>query len=195
MFLPKKSNQGMRGAGPSFGITTSFTLQTFPVPPSTTVFLYTWSMTASEASSLFDVYQSFSLGQVPPEFGSELVLEKGSKRGLITVTLQGVWFGPSSAFNATISPLLNNIGQSPNSRLVQPGSYIDSVEFFAGDDGPLNTTGVPDGHSNFYVKSLLTPESQPIPEESSTAFMNYLATTGYDSDIVSRPLHKTPFEG
>jgi hypothetical protein len=148
-------------------------------------------MTASETSSFFDIYQSFSLGQVPPEFGSELLITKASHRGLITVTLQGVWFGPNSAFEAIISPLLNNIRQSPNTQLIQPGPYIDSIKFFAGDDGRLNTTGVPDDHSNFYVKSLLTPESQPISKESSKALMNYLATTGVDSDIVSRPLHTT----
>ncbi|KXN89297.1 Reticuline oxidase [Leucoagaricus sp. SymC.cos] len=174
---------GMRGAGPSFGITTSITVQTFPVPPSATVFTYNWDMAADKASSAVQAYQSFSLGQVPPEFGSEFMLYKGSKKGRVGMTLQGVWFGDADLFEDTINPLLNQIDQQPQETHVQPGSYINSVAFFGDEDGRLNTTGIPDGNDNFYVKSLLTPESQPIATESWDAFANYLANQGFSTSL------------
>lgn len=99
------------------------------------------------------------------------------------MTLQGVWFGDESAFDGIINPLLNQIGQRTQSQQVTPGRYIDSVAFFGGEDGRLNTTGRPDGHDNFYVKSLLTPESQPIGNESAQAFMTYLANEGFGTNL------------
>ncbi len=176
----------MRGAGPSFGITTSITIKTFPVPPSATVFLYTWDVTAATASSFLDAYQTFSLGRVSPGFGSELLLTKGSKKGRVNVVLQGVWFGPAKAFDSVINPLLKEIGQKPKSQRIKPGTFIDSVVFFGDNGGKLNTNGTPDGHDTFYVKSLLTPESQPMAQKSQRAFMDYLANEGFTSKLVRR---------
>lgn len=176
----------MRGAGPSFGITTSITVKTFPVPSSTTVFTYTWDMTAATASDVLDAYQSFSLGNVPPGFGSELLLSKGSTKGRVSITLQGVWFGAANAFDDTIDPLLKKINERPQSRHKKAGTYIDSVAFFGEAGGRLNTTGIPDEHSAFYVKSLLTPESQPMTRTSQRAFMDYLANEGFTSAVVGR---------
>jgi hypothetical protein len=175
----------MRGAGPSFGITTSITVQTFSVPPSATEFNYTWEFTAPKASAVLDAFQSFSLGQVPPEFGSELLIQRGSRKGRISFTLQGVWFGDNDSFDGVINPLLGAIDQQPHDQHVIPGSYIDSVAYFGEDDGRLNTTIIPDTHNNFYVKSLLTPEGQPMTKESQTIFMNYLADEGFSSNLVS----------
>jgi len=174
---------GMRGAGPSFGITTSITVKTFPAPPSATVFLYTWDVTAATASSFLDAYQSFSLGRVSPGFGSEFLLTKGSKKGRINIVLQGVWFGPAKDFESIIDPLLEKIGQEPQNQEITPGTFIDSVAFFGDNDGKLNTTGTPDGHDTFYVKSLLTPESQPMTQESQRAFMEYLGNEGFVSKL------------
>ncbi|KAF9447904.1 Glucooligosaccharide oxidase [Macrolepiota fuliginosa MF-IS2] len=174
---------GMRGAGPSFGITTSITVKTFPVPPSATVFLYTWDLPAASASNVLDIYQTFSLGKVPLGFGSELLLSKGNKKGRVSVTLQGVWFGSAKTFNGVITPLLGKISQKPQTQQVQSGTYIDSVAFFGDKDGKLNTTGIPDDHSAFYVKSLLTPEGQPMTQSSQRAFMEYLANEGITSRI------------
>jgi hypothetical protein len=178
----------MRGAGPSFGITTSITVQTFSVPPSATVFSYSWDLSAEEASSTLDAYQTFSLGQVPPEFGSELVFGKGSTQGRISITLQGVWFGEEDGFDGAINPLLNAIGTQSQNQQIIPGTYIDSVAFFGDEpDERLNTTNIPDQQDNFYVKSLLTPQGQPIMNASQVAWMNYLANEGFSSQIVGSP--------
>ncbi len=174
----------MRGAGPSFGITTSITVKIFPVPPSATVFLYTWDMTVATASSFLDTYQSFSLGRVSPGFGSELLLTKGSKKGRVNVVLEGAWFGPAKSFDSIINPLLKKIGQKPQNQQIKPGTFIESVAFFGGKDGRLNTSSVPDGHGTFYVKSLSTPEGQPMTQESQKAFMEYLANEGFTSKLV-----------
>ncbi|EKM77123.1 hypothetical protein AGABI1DRAFT_115352 [Agaricus bisporus var. burnettii JB137-S8] len=172
---------GMRGAGPSFGITTSMTIKTFAVPPSATVFQYTWDLNATSAASFLNAYQTFSLGQVPPQFGSELVLSKGSRQGRVSITLQGVWYDAANKFDAIIRPLVMKVSQKPRIQMVKAGKYIDSVAFFGESNNRLNTTNAPDTFDTFYVKSLLTPESQPMTTKSSQAFMQYLANQGFQS--------------
>jgi hypothetical protein len=177
----------MRGAGPSFGITTSITVKTFPVPPSVTIFQYTWDLNTTIASSFLNAYQTFSLGQVPPQFGSELLLMKGSKQGRVSVTLQGVWYDSPNKFDAVIQPLLKQVGgQKPVNQIVKAGKYIDSVAFFGEMNNRLNTTGVPDEIDTFYVKSLLTPEKQPMTMKSCQSLMQYLANQGFNAQIVNK---------
>jgi FAD/FMN-containing dehydrogenase len=64
----------MRGAGGSFGIATSITVQTLAAPPTATIFSYNWHFTASEAAQGLGVFRSFVL---PPEFGAEVVFTRG----------------------------------------------------------------------------------------------------------------------
>jgi hypothetical protein len=175
----------MRGAGPSFGITTSITVKTFAVPPSVTIFQYTWDLNVTTASSFLNAYQTFSLGQIPPQFGSELLLMRGSRQGRVSVTLQGVWYDVAGKFDAVVRPLLMKVDQRPMNQTVEVGRYIDSVAFFGGMGDRLNTSNVPDAFDTFYVKSLLTPESQPMTRGSCQALIQYLANEGFQAQIVS----------
>ncbi|THV05853.1 hypothetical protein K435DRAFT_789874 [Dendrothele bispora CBS 962.96] len=46
----------------------------------------------------------------------------------------------------------------------------------------LNTTGTRDSNDTFYAKSLMTPQDVPMTEEAMGAMMEYLGTTGFESD-------------
>lgn len=176
----------MRGAGPSFGIVTSITIKTFPVPPTTVTFQYNWDLTAEKATSILDAYQKFSLGHVPPEFGSELTGVKGSEKGKVAIAISGIWSGPEDTFNPVIAPLLHQIGHKPQNQTVKAGAYIESLQFFGEKGGRLNTTVIPDQPNTFYPKSLLTPENQPMTQKSLHVFMKYLANEGFTTEVVSR---------
>jgi hypothetical protein len=44
------------------------------------------------ASAVLNAFKSFSLGQISTEFGSELLIQRGSRTGRVNFTLQSVWF-------------------------------------------------------------------------------------------------------
>jgi hypothetical protein len=177
--------QAMRGAGGSFGITTSIEVTTFPAPPSATVFQYTWDLSVADAASGVAAFQSFVQTDIPPEFGAYMNLFKGSASGRVAVQLSGGWYGPANGLNTTIAPFLSQIATSPQTTL-NVGTYINSVAVLGRSTGSqtLNTSAVPDNHDTFYAKSIMTPESSPMSTSAITAFMSYLAHEGFSSTMV-----------
>ena len=179
----------MRGAAPSFGITTSITVQTFPAPPSVTVFEYNWNMKPSEAANAISAFQQFAKTNIPKEYGSHFVLGRGNALGELAFGLVGGWYGPADKFNSTIAPFLAKVRQ-PDTTKFTIGSYINSVEYLGGL-GTLNTSA-PDTTDTFYAKSLVTPEASPISGKALNAFTKYLANA--ENNLVnlfsnmSRPL-------
>ncbi|KAH6885574.1 glucooligosaccharide oxidase [Coprinopsis sp. MPI-PUGE-AT-0042] len=77
----------LRGAAPSFGIVTSFTAETVPMPSSPTVFDYGWTLSASELSTAIDNLQKFTLGtSSPPELSGEYYISQGPRPGTNAVS-------------------------------------------------------------------------------------------------------------
>jgi len=171
----------LRGAAGSFGITTSITVKTFPAPPSATVFEYTYDLNVTDASNGLTAFQSFVQTNIPPEFGAEINLGKGSSSGKVSFTIVGGWYGAASKLNATIAPLLAKLPANPKTSL-NVGSYINSVQALAGSQS-LDTSTAPDVHDTFYAKSLMTPASSPMSAAAIKAFVNYLAHEGFDSTM------------
>jgi len=167
----------MRGAGPSFAITTSITVKTFPAPPSATVFQYGWNLNPSDAAHVISTFQTFVQTDLPQEFDAEFVLGKGNSEGTLSIGLTGGWYGPAASFNAVIAPFLGVV-PAPSTTTLTVGTYINSVTYLGGK-GTLNTTA-PDNTDTFYVKSLMTP---PMSDAALLAFMNYTAVPGFTSDL------------
>lgn len=176
------SCQAMRGSAGSFGITTSIEVTTFPAPPSATVFEYQWDMSVSDAANGIAAFQSFVQTNIPPEFGAEITLGRGSASGRVSFLLIGGWYGQATALNATVAPLLAQLPSNPAVTL-NVGTYINSVQVLAGSQS-LDTTTGPDTHDTFYAKSLMTPASSPMSTAAITAFMNYLGNEGFSSTTV-----------
>ena len=170
----------MRGAGPSFGITTAITVKTFPAPSSATVFQYVWNMDPTDAANAVSVFQEFSTSNIPSQFGAEFVIGRGNAAGQLSFGLTGGWYGPEQNLSSVIQPFLSQVGPPASTNLV-PGSYIDSVAYLGG--GSLSTSG-PDSRDTFYAKSLMTPAASPISSAALLAFMNYMANEGSNTDVV-----------
>jgi hypothetical protein len=174
----------MRGAASSFGITTSITVKTFAAPSFAKVFTYDYQMTTSQASSAMAAFQSFVQTNIPAELGMEINMGKGNTRGSISFSLAGAWYGAQgSALNNTLAPLLAQLPKPQSVSFTGNGTYIDSVRVLSGT--PLNTSSGPDETDTFYAKSLITPSGQPMTAAAISAYINYLATTGFDSSTVS----------
>ena len=172
----------MRGASGSFGVVTCIEVETFAAPESATTFLYTWNLSAADAAIATQHFQNFVQGNIPQEFGAELVFEKGSSTGRVSLGLTGGWYAPADQFAAVIAPLLDNL-PPPSGQTVTPGTYIASVQNLGGTN-QLNTTGIPDNHDTFYAKSIMTPEASPMTLTALSAFTSYLGNEGFTKDLV-----------
>ncbi|PFH46160.1 Glucooligosaccharide oxidase [Amanita thiersii Skay4041] len=172
----------MRGAGGSYGIVTSITVNTFQAPASAMVFEYMWQFSASAAANAASAFQQFVQGtDLPREFDSEFTISKGNSPGTVTLQFVGGWYGPQDQFNAVVSPYLAQLPR-PSSSKFTPGSYINSVAYLAGGDS-LNVHDKPDGTDTFYAKSLMTPENSPISLTALNAFMSYMGNEGYNTNL------------
>ena len=141
-------------------------------------------MTSSQASSAISAFQSFAQTNIPPELGMEINMGSGNSRGSVSFELAGAWYGAKgSALNTTLSPLLAKLPKPQSVTLSGNGTYIDSVRVLSGT--PLNTASASDETDTFYAKSLITPSGTPMSAAAISAYVNYLATTGFDSSTVS----------
>ncbi|KAJ3992064.1 hypothetical protein F5050DRAFT_1019795 [Lentinula boryana] len=171
----------LKGAAPSFAITTSIEVNTYAAPSYAIVMQYTWSNMDYEiaAKSMYS-FQNFSLAGPASPFSGELVITKGSQEGQVTFGFTGAWYGQKGSAVPTLQSWLDTMPVPTSSSLAGNGSYIDTVAQLSGNN--LNTTQAADSTDTFYAKSLMTPEGDPMSFEACSAFMQYLATEGFSSN-------------
>jgi len=170
----------LRGAGPSFAITTSIEFAVFPAPASVIIFQYNWQLDVEKAATALDTFQKFVVEpNLPPEFGAEIVLTRGAIAGNVSWGLTGAWHGDPSLLNGTVAPFLAAMPPL-NAVTFTPGNWIESVSVLAGDT--LNTSSAPDHTDTFYAKSLMTPASSPMNKAARTSFMSNVAHEGFTSN-------------
>ena len=173
----------MQGSASSFGITTSITANTFAAPSNAIIFHYEWQqIDYTAAADALGAFQDFVQTEIPAELGIEMIVGKGQSLGGVYLGLEGGWYGNPEVMNSTLQPFLNSLPTPSTISFLGNGSYIDSVSVLGG--GSLNTKSKPDINDTFYAKSLMTPEAQPLTSDARTAFMKYLATDGFQSDLV-----------
>jgi hypothetical protein len=126
-------------------------------------------------------FQSFVQTNIPAELGMEINMGAGESRGSISFDLSGAWYGAQgSALNNTLAPLLAQLPKPQSVSFSGNGTYIDSVRILS-KPTPLDTSSAADETDTFYAKSLITPSGQPMTAAAISAYINYLATTGWDS--------------
>ncbi|KAF5365881.1 hypothetical protein D9757_011047 [Collybiopsis confluens] len=171
----------LKGAAPSFAITTSIEVNTFAAPSYAIVMEYTWeNMDYKTAGKAMYSFQNFSLSGPAAPFAGELVLGRGSRQGSVTFGFTAAWYGKKGSAIPTIQPWLDVMPTPSSSKLVGNGSYIDSVSQLS--ESPLDTSSGPDATDTFYAKSIMTPEGDPMTLEACTSFMQYLSTKGFSSN-------------
>ena len=111
--------QAIRGAAPSFGVITSFTVKTQSAPASNVFFNYVFSpLNVTAAVETFLAYQNFGANNAPPTLGMDVVLGNGD------FEVSGVFYGPTSDFTAVIQPLLDAVPQQPKSKSVNTYNWL-----------------------------------------------------------------------
>ncbi|KAK4224178.1 Glucooligosaccharide oxidase [Podospora fimiseda] len=169
----------LRGAADSFGIVTTFHLQTSPAPP--TVINFSWSFpdalsTPSVATDIFLAIQSVSLNSsvINRNIGYGVTISNNAT----SYTLHGTYFGTIQDFNSTISPaFLNAIPYPPGSdSTIEETDWITSLTLLGGAptlEIPLHGYKERD---NFYAKSVTT--AQPFTRSALEAFFTFAYTKG-----------------
>ncbi|KAG6834787.1 hypothetical protein H0H93_007378 [Arthromyces matolae] len=137
-------------------------------------------MDSSTAAKALSAVQNFVQTNIPSQLGLEIVLGKGTSSGTVSFELSGGWYGQPQDLDSVLAPLLRQLPSGPW-KSIKKGSYIESVTTLAG--GSLNTQP-PERRDTFYAKSLMTPESSPITDAALSAFVRYLAGTGFSSNTL-----------
>ncbi|KIK57925.1 hypothetical protein GYMLUDRAFT_86509 [Collybiopsis luxurians FD-317 M1] len=174
---------GLKGAAPSFAISTSIEVNTFAAPSYAIVMNYVWNdMDYKTAGESMFSFQNFSLSGPAAPFAGELDIFRGSREGTVNITFAAAWYGDEGSAIPTIQPWLDVMPTPDSAQLLGDGTYIDTVALLSGASHPVNTSTQPDTTDTFYAKSLMTPEGEPMTLEACTAFMKYLAIEGFASN-------------
>lgn len=169
----------LRGAAESFGIITTFYLQTEPAPSSVINFSFGLSAVLSSAATAANAFlslQNFVL--------SSPLVNRNISFGIYTdgnaFTLAGWSFEDEDYFSNTIRPAMLSGFPPPSSTSIRSLSWLDSLVNEAG--GPLSEplTGY-NAHDTFYAKSVVTRESQPLTLSALESFFSYIITQGRES--------------
>ncbi|KAF8915448.1 glucooligosaccharide oxidase [Mucidula mucida] len=148
----------LRGSASSFGITTFIRVATYPAPDSALYATYTWEMDIANATHTLSEFQRFVDSGIPAELG---------------------YFGSLETFSDTVKPFLSLLMEPANTSFFS-GNYIEGLSSLS--LASLNTSA-PDNTDTFYAKSLMTPDAEPMTWEAMEAFVTYLATDGFATNL------------
>ncbi|KAK4201200.1 putative glucooligosaccharide oxidase [Triangularia verruculosa] len=170
----------LRGAADSFGIVTTFYLQTWVAPEVVINFSYSFPQalaSVENATAAFMGVQNFSLSS--PVVDRNLGLGVTIGGNATSYLVHGTYFGSIETFNKTIAPaLLEAIPFAPalNESSVEPTDWITSLTMLGGEGNltvPLHGFVQQD---NFYAKSVTANVS--FTEEPIRKFFQYAYSFG-----------------
>ncbi|KAL8996219.1 MAG: hypothetical protein Q9169_004241 [Polycauliona sp. 2 TL-2023] len=170
----------LRGAADSFGIVTSFYLQTLPAPAS----VVNWSfripnMFASAATSAKYFLHIQTVAQ------NASVVDRNLGLGMYMdgqgFSISGTYFGSLTNFNNKIKPELLRGLPAPQSSTATSMTWIQSLTALA-DGQPLvqPTTGY-NLHDNFFAKSVVVPTSGQFTAATLTSYFDYMIKNGVNA--------------
>jgi len=167
----------VRGAADSFGIVTTFYLQTRPAPESITYFAFSFQGVFDSKARftntflhLQDVAKNASIVDNKISFGIYL-------DGYGTFSLSGAYFGSVAEFNSKVKDELLR-GLPSSTATVESMTWYDYLVKLSG----VSTLKTPvtgyDVHEEFFAKSVTVPESDGLASNTMNALYEHLKTAG-----------------
>ncbi|KAI9680572.1 MAG: hypothetical protein M1817_004012 [Caeruleum heppii] len=172
----------LRGAADSFGIVTTFNLQTQRAPQ--TVINFSFGIPAvmssrQSAASAFLHLQDFGLNSSAIDRRLSFGITSDGPNGP-SFRIGGTFFGGLDEFNNRIAAEMLRGLPPPATSNVRELDWIASLTDLAG--GPLvqPLTGY-DLHDTFFVKSIVTQESRPLTRAALESFWGYIIDSGVNA--------------
>ena len=170
----------MRGAADSFGITTSFYLQTQPVPASVVNWEYSFPnmfTSAATTTAVFTSVQAFALNAsiVDRKLGFGIYLDGTNFH------IDGTYLGDLTTFNSAIAPALLTGLPTPFSSTVQSVDWIESLTLLASPQPLQQPKEGYNLHDDFFAKSVVTPSSSPLTTDALNSYFSYIIENGVDA--------------
>lgn len=166
----------LRGAADSFGVVTTFYLQTLPAP--TAVINFSVSLpavlnSASIAANAFLKLQTF--------VRTSTLMNRNLTFGIYTdgsgFSLSGWYFGNQAYFTSTVLPTMLNGFPAAESTNIKAMSWLDSLVNEAGEPLAQPLSGY-SAHDTFYAKSITTRDSIPLTLAALKSFFAYVINQG-----------------
>jgi hypothetical protein len=168
----------MRGAGESFGVVTTFYMQTQPAPASVVNFSYDFNGLFSSVASIsafFTHVQTFAQNAsvVDANLGGLGMYMDGN--GL---SLSGVYLGSVAAYQATVEKELLRTLPAPASSSVKTLGWIDSLVALSGASTLATPVHGYSAHDNFFAKSVTVPQASPLTAAALSSYFGYMIQQG-----------------
>ncbi|KAL8711846.1 MAG: hypothetical protein Q9220_003790 [cf. Caloplaca sp. 1 TL-2023] len=170
----------LRGAADSFGIVTTFYLQTQPAPSS----VVNWSFSipnmfksAATSANYFLHIQNFAQNAsvVDRKLGVGIYMDGSG------FSISGTYFGTLADFNNRIKPELLRGLPSPTSSSATSMTWIQSLTALANGQSLQQPTTGYNQHDDFFAKSLVVPQSGPFTAASFTSYFDYIIKNGVNA--------------
>ncbi len=119
------------GGGGNFGVVTSFTFKTHPIPA---INLFTLEWAWGDAGAVLESWMQW-LSNTPKELWSNCQLDSNGSAGGGVVKVTGVFAGPTAACASALAPLLSAVGSTPSYQFVGPEDYFRAMTIEGGCEG------------------------------------------------------------
>ena len=167
----------LRGAADSFGIITTFHLQTQPSPASVVNWAYTLPgmyNSVAAPTAAFTHIQNFALNAsvVDGKLGFGVHLDGQS------FSISGTYLGDLETFTNAIAPALLSGLPTPSSSSIQAVDWITSLSLLASPNTLQQPTLGYNLHDDFFAKSLVVPSSAPLTTHALNSYFSYIIENG-----------------
>ena len=172
----------LRGAAESFGVITTFHLQTLPAPASVVNWQYSipgMFTSAATTTAAFTHIQAFALNAsvVDRKLGFGVYLDGSG------FSISGTYIGDLDTFNSKIAPELLRGLPTPSSSSVRSVDWIESLTLLASPQPlqqPTSRTSYT-LHDDFFAKSLVVPSSAPFTTAALNSYFSYIIENGVNA--------------
>ncbi|KAL8725417.1 MAG: hypothetical protein Q9166_007374 [cf. Caloplaca sp. 2 TL-2023] len=170
----------LRGAADSFGIVTSFYLQTQPAPAS----VINWSFSipnmfksAATSANYFLHIQSFAQNAsiVDRDLGIGMYMDGQG------FSISGTYFGSLTNFNNKIKPELLRGLPTPTSQSATSMTWLQSLTALANGQSLTQPTTGYNQHDAFFAKSIVVPTSGQFTAATLTSYFDYMIKNGVNA--------------
>ncbi|EKG17011.1 Chitin-binding type 1, partial [Macrophomina phaseolina MS6] len=168
----------LRGAADSFGIITTFHLQTHEAPSSVVYFSYTLPGMWDDAAKTAGYFQHIQTAAQNSSIIDAKIGGMGMYMDGSGFSLSGSYFGTIDDFKSRIAPELLRGLPTPSATTLESLGWIDFLLKLGGADTLSTPKQGYSQHENFFAKSVTVPESTPLTAAALQSYFSYMITSG-----------------